>query len=191
MTTSSQQHLNEYLYHEFGLDVEKPNREPDSSWPFKLKRLGSIETEAGSYNVFTFDAGELHYALDGPVTQFFPVSGMSLEDVRLQLLGESWLGRQRPVGIDTSVIGDDTVPPLQERLRATQGLADLVSGDVTIGLFLKSCAEYVVLARRVPDRTVFVVGSSITATEARCPDAPDYRRLTASLGDLLVRGVMR
>jgi len=185
---SVEQSLNEYLYYEFGFDVHESDKQPAPDWPFRLQPVGAIHAPDGRYTLFAFDANGPHYVLDGPSVQFFPTDTMGSDEVRNQLTGEWWLRQQNPVGLETSVLGDDSVPSLPDRRRAIKRLANAVPGTATIGLFLRSSSQYLAYVKPAGDSAAVVVGSNLPLRHASCPGTSDYRRLLATLGELHADG---
>jgi hypothetical protein len=102
-----------------------------------------------------------------------PVAGMSLDDLRMQEIGSEWIGRRDPVDLDTSRLGDESVPSARERRERLQGLVErsVPRGRLAEGLFLVTNGSYVALAE-TPDGRALVCADFLERPEAvGFPDA--------------------
>lgn len=155
---SIEHELNDYLFHEFGMD-EEDEGVVSETWPFILRRLGEI----GDSIIFEFDDGDDQYfAIGGPCLDVLPKRGMTFDDLTLQFAGSKWIAAQRPVTLEESRPGDDSVPSGLERRRALEELGRDATGDpgaeVMEGLFLRSGGQYLGLYRIPNESEAVVVG---------------------------------
>lgn len=164
--------LNEYLFYEFGFDLEHEPKIAED-WPFALE-----PTDAPGIFVFQHE-GERHFAFDRPSLNFLPAAGMGAADVATQTAGMAWIGERDPIDLQTSYVGYDDIPPARERRAVTEAL----TGDEPIaeGLYLRATGEYLALAGDT------VVGTSVAPTPAPFPEASPWRRLAYVIGEIQCR----
>jgi hypothetical protein len=181
--------VNEYLYYEFGIDGEESSISED--WPFHLHSVGSLQFSGEQTEFYEFTDGEMdYYAQEG---FFFPKAGMTLDDLYLQELGQQWIREQRPVDLDTTIIGDDQVPTVIERRRNIEALARKAVGDSTVfhvveGLFLRNTGSYLAILEIQALDDAVVIGSDRNQISVGFPEASSHRRLAYALGKLLRDG---
>lgn len=187
--------INEYLFHELGLDADADEGGVSDSWPFALEAVGSIQTPDGDVEVFRFtDGDEAYFATAGSVLDVFPTGGMGFEDLRLALGGRRWIAERDPVDLRTSLPSDPRVPAGHERRSAIErlGAAALPAASgirIVEGLFLRRTGAYLALVAHAesPDGVV-VVGTGVTPMPIGFPDASAHRRLGWSVGRMLEAG---
>ena len=178
--------INEYLYYEFGIDGDEMSISEE--WPFHLHSVGSLTLRGKRTDFYEFTDGETdYYAQEG---FFFPKSGMTLEDLSLQGLGQQWIGGQNPLDLNTTIIGDDQVPTMIERRYNIEALAIKALGDSAVfniaeGLFLRKTGSYLALLKISADSDAVVVGTELKPITVGFPEASSYRRLSYALGKLL------
>lgn len=178
--------VNEYLYYEFGIDGEKSSISED--WPFHLHSVGFLQLPGERVEVYEFNDGEMdYYAQEG---FFFPKAGMTFDDLYLENLGKQWISEQRPVDLNTSIIGDDQVPTVIERRRNLEGLARKALGDSTVfnvseGLFLRKTGSYIALLEIHAHNDAVALGTDLNPVLVDFPKATSYRRLSYALGKFL------
>ncbi len=179
--------LNEYLFFEFGYDLEEPPPLISEDSPFKLHEVGVIDRVSLPVSVLTFDSdGESFFAVAGDSLDFFPVGGMTLEDLADQFAGSHWIGELMPIDNNTSLIGDPSVPTAIERNQRLQDLASEHLGtgaQVLEGLFLRSNGAYLALVEG--NGQTLVVSTALPTLPAGFPSASPWRRLSASVGKYL------
>jgi len=186
--------INEYLFYEFGYDLQQPPSVVNDNWPFELKRVGTIYSAKGEIEVFEFVAGgEVYFALSGNTLTFYPAAGMSLRDLQLQYDGSAWIARQHPTNLATSQLGDESVPSVTERQAAIEALAARVCRSFRIleGLYLCATGVYLALIEDTHTGTVTIVGSGLEPTTVAFPQASSWRRLAYGIGRMLQKGVLR
>jgi hypothetical protein len=178
--------VNEYLFYEFGIDGDELSITED--WPFHLHYIGSLPLPGEQAEFYEFSDGEMdYYAQEG---SFFPKAGMTFDDLYLENLGEQWLSEQRPVDLNTSIIGDDQVPTVMERRSNLEALARKVLGDSTVfnmveGLFLRKKGSYVALLEIYALNDAVAIGTNLNPISVGFPKATSYRRLSYALGKFL------
>jgi hypothetical protein len=176
--------LNEYLACEFGCDTGDEHPAVSSSSPFELSYLGSIDRVSPGVEVFSFDSdGESFFAVAGSSLTYLPIAGMTLVDLADQFVGARWIGSRDPIDSNTSMIGDDRVPPANERRQRIQTLVSAHLGPaatVLEGLFL--CTDSSLLALAQQGERVLVIGDGLPPLQAGFPTASRWRRLSAAVG---------
>jgi hypothetical protein len=185
--------INEYLFYEFGYDLEQDSLAIAEAWPFELQMIGIISSVKGEIEVFEFVAdGEVYFASSGNTLTFYPAAGMTLEDLQLQEDGATWIARQDPIDLATSRIGDDLVPSAAERRASAEQLASSVchSPRILEGLYLRITGIYLVLMEDARTGTVMVVGSGLEPHTVGFPHASPWRRLAVGVGMMLQGGVL-
>lgn len=179
--------LNEYLFLEFSCDLEEPPPPISADSPFKLHELGVIDRVSPPVTVLTFDSdGDSFFAVAGASLDFFPVGGMTLEDLADQFGGSYWIGEFMPVDSNTSLIGYPRVPTVIERNQRLQDLASEHLGTgarVLEGLFLRRNGEYLALIEG--NGQTLVVSTTLPVLPAGFPSASPWRRLSAPVGKYL------
>jgi hypothetical protein len=176
--------LNEYLFYEFGCDLDQAPPPISVSSPFALTFAGVIDVASPPAIVFEFASdGESFFAVAGDSLDFFPTAGMQLNDLADQFLGATWIGAREPIDSNTSAIGNERVPSTVERRQRLQELAEHHLGlgaTVLEGLFLAKTGELLALVGR--EDHVLAVGSSLLPATAGFPSASSWRRLAAAVG---------
>lgn len=186
--------VNEYLYYEFGYDLQQDPSAIADNWPFELKMAGTICSTQGKIDVFEFITdGGVHFALSGHTLTFYPAAGMTLDDLQLQEDGARWIARQGPVDLATSRIGDASVPSAAERRGAIGRLvADVCdSPRILEGLYLRSKGTYLVLVEDTHTGTAMVVARGLEPHTIDFPQASSWRRLALGVGKMLRKGVLK
>src|SRR5262245_6975835 len=122
--------VNEYLFHEFGVEEVEEDRERISeNWPFALSELSSILASGHQWELFRFThEGEDFFAVANGGMNFFPVAGMEIDDVALQMVGARWIGSNEPIDLATVCGTESNVPRVAERRGKIQELAARVTG---------------------------------------------------------------
>jgi len=175
--------VNEYLFHEFALDLEADESKVSETWPFELREVG----RAADLIVFEFDDDQPYFALASPSLNFLPKAGMSFDDLVLQDAGARWIGARDPIDLSMSKPGDDAVPSGLERRRALEELgARTLPGqqvDILEGLFLRTDHRYLALFKASGAAEAVVVGiPSSPSVAVGFPDASAWRRLAWAVG---------
>jgi hypothetical protein len=175
--------LNEYLFYEFGLDLEADESKLSDIWPFELREVG----RADNLIVYEFEDDEPYFALAGPSLNYLPKAGMTFDDLVLQYAGSRWIGARDPVDLSMSRPGDDAVPSGLERRRALEELGERsLPGqhvEVLVGLFLRTDRMYLALFGVAGAAEAIVVGIPSSPTIAvGFPDASAWRRLAWAVG---------
>jgi hypothetical protein len=181
---SQQKALNEYLFHELG--VEGDDTRVSETWPFALREIGEI----AGHPIFEFDDDGPYYAFVHPALNFLPKSGMSLPDLVLQDLGARWIGARDPISLEMSMPGVVSVPGGLERRRALEelGAGTHPRGPVEIleGLFLRRDGRYLGVFLFPESGEVVVAGiPDSPPIPVPFPDASAWRRLAWGVGSWL------
>lgn len=185
----SKRDINEYLFYEFGIDAA--GAQISDTWPFELRDAGVIVVDEETLEVFEFTEGDdTYFAVAGDALNFYPSWGMTIDDLRLQISGARWIGQREPIDLNTSRIGDESVPPTVTRREAIREIALRALGNgsnirILEGLFLRRDGTYLALVEDTSSGEAYVVGSGIDPHPARFPDASKWRRLAVAVGELL------
>ena len=175
--------INEYLYHEFGKDGEESD--VTDTWPFTL----TLVADEHELVVFEFHDDEPYFAVASDALDFMPQAGMTIEDLRLQHIGSMWIGSRNPVDLDTTRLGDDSVPRTLERRAAIRALgAAIVPEDrleILEGLYLQTEARYIGLFRERDAERAFTAGLTNTPIYVAFPEASSWRRVAWAVGSWL------
>jgi hypothetical protein len=174
--------INEYLFHEFGLDLDGGEERISDAWPFVLSKVG----EHDGMIVFEFDDGEPFFAFAGESLNFLPKAGMTFEDLCLQRAGGRWIGARDPVDLATSMPGDPGVPSGLDRQAAIRALGEgaLPSSELKVleGLFLRAEQRYIAIFEQAGDDAAVIVGLSATPMQVPFAGASPWRRLAWGVG---------
>jgi hypothetical protein len=180
--SSLERDLNEYLFYEFGRDLDGGEERISETWPFALRKLG----ERDGMIVFEFDDGQPFFAFAGEALSYLPKAGMTFEDLCLQRAGSLWIGARDPINLETSRPGDPAVPSGLDRQAAIQALGEQALLGVQIkvleGLFLRADRRYLALFERIGDAAAVVVGLAATPFEVPFAGASPWRRLSWGVG---------
>lgn len=191
--------INEYLYAEFGLGSDSEADAPDvrDDWPFRLNLVGTIAWPVPGTEVYEFESGgESFYAIAGAAPlNYVLAEGLTMADLALTCRGSAWISRQNPIDLNTSRIGDPTVPPLYQRRQAIALLAARALGrgdgyQVIEGLFLQTSGQYLALIQDEVVGEAMIVGSQIEPRFAPQPRLPAWRRLALAVGQMLQAGLL-
>jgi hypothetical protein len=175
--------LNEYLFHEFGLDVEADESKVSATWPFELREVG----RAADLIVFEFEDDQPYFAFAGRSLNFLSKAGMTFDDLVLQDAGSRWISARDPIDLSMSKPGDAAAPSGLERRRALEELgASTLPGqhvDILEGIFLRSDHRYLALfgGSGAPEAIVVGIPSSPNIVVG-FPDASSWRRLAWAVG---------
>ena len=186
--------VNEYLFYEFCFDLGHEPSEVAEDWPFQLDELGTIPTSEGEARLFEFvHKGDPYVVVSGPTTASYPAAGMKPDDFAIQLDGGAWLEQQRPVDLETSVLGDEEVPPQPQRKATILSLAapTVRNPKVLIGLYLRTTGRYLALVEDSDTGEAILVGTDVVPRTVGFPEASPGRRLALAVGLLLGEGSSR
>ena len=193
MTEAIEQSLNEYLAAEWGFVGEI-----SATSPFELRLLGQVSLPDRSFEVFEFldDDGERYFALGGRALNFLPAGQMSLDDLRLQELGRTWIGDRDPVDLDTVKLGYDHVPSMMERRDALRKLIEEGGLDAEVttileGVFLTESRQYIALAETSEGSRVALLGEPPRPVAATMLGLSPSRQLSHAVGSHLCRSTAR
>jgi len=176
--------LNEYIFYEFGLDLDEDESKVSDTWPFEFREVG----RAQDLIVFEFDDGDdRFFALAEPSLNFLPKGGMTFDDLVVQYCGSKWIAARNPIDLSMSMPGDEIVPSGLERRRSIEemGARALPGREVEIleGLFLRTERQYLALFREVGATEAIVVGLPSSSTiVVGFPAASPWRRLAWAVG---------
>jgi len=185
---STSREINRYLFYEFGFDDEYEIEEVSEAWPFELRSVGKLRSGAAVYEFA--DGTEEFFVIDGSALNFLSKQGLTVHDLDLQELGSSWIAAQEPVDLNTSQIGDDSVPSAIERRLALQQLASAVDGLAQIleGLYLKKSGHYLGLVQIAGSNDRFVVGTELQPRACPHRSTSRWRELSIQVGEMLESG---
>lgn len=182
--SSIERDLNEYLFLEFGFDLEEDQSRVSESWPFELRKIADLEDGP----LFEFDDNDEPFFAFGGTFNFLPKAGMDLAALLVQLRGGRWISSREPVDLELSMPGHSSVPSGLERRRALELLGQevLASRQVEIleGLFLRTEQKYLGLFR-VAGQSEAVVGGLSRRIVVLFPEASGWRRLAWGVGQWL------
>lgn len=182
---SIREDLNRYLFFEFA--IEGDESQVSDVWPFQLREAG----QTPELMVFELDHEEPYWALAGSSLNFFPKAGMTFEDILLQRSGSAWIDARDPVDLSVSRPDDSTVPPMLERYRLLQTMAESanIGADFEIleGLFLRKENLPLGLFRSKGEVTARLIGISAEPIIVPFPDASPWRRLAWGVGRWLAQ----
>jgi hypothetical protein len=193
---TARRELNQYLFYEFGGQDEEDAALISDDWPYKLAFLGRINSGDGELEVYEFSSdGEPYFALYGQVLDCFPTQSMTVEDLQRQKTGAAWIADGEPIDLDTSIIGDPSVPPVPHRRAAILELAQLggiISTEPRIleGLYLRRRGTYLALVEASEGGDALIVGDGIRSERVGSPEVSPWRRLAVAVGSLLERGLL-
>lgn len=173
--------LNEYLFHEFG--VEDSELRISDSWPFELKELGMVEGE----HVFEFNAdGEEFFAISGRALRFDKKDGADLPLLGRQIRGSRWIGARGPVSLSTSRGEHPFIPMIPERRMRIEELACRLGHTgvpkILEGLFLEKTREYLALVEFPNEEVFHVIGSSIQIPGIPKSEVSAWKVLSRAVG---------
>ncbi len=173
----SNREINEYLFYEFGLDLDADSGRISEDWPFSLESVGVFHSPYGEREVRRFDAeGTTYYLIAGKYLLFRPADGLALDDLRREEVGAAWIAAGDPISLETARIGDESVPSTATRRAALQDLAGAAPehGKLKIleGLFLRGPGTYVGIIEEPASGRALIVGTGIPARIAPAPGLP-------------------
>jgi hypothetical protein len=188
--------INEYLFAEFSFDWQKETTISEN-WPFELQALGLIQMPTDNVHIFEFsDNDEPYFAVSGPSLNFYPTAGMTINDLRLQMIGSAWIAGQEPIDLNTVRLGDESVPSVRERRTAIEALAaKAFSGEplpqILEGLFLRATDIHLALVQSSISEDAVVIGSVIEPKTVGFPLASVWRRLSFGIGQIVTEGKLK
>ncbi len=191
MLPTSLQEINEYLFYEFGKDLEEDESKISQNWPFVLKDKGSFHANEREFYVYEFsDEDDEYYVIDGESLTYVDKSDLSLEELRLEQIGYCWIKRREPIDIDTVILGEEKIPGTTQRKNEIEMLAkEAIGGEekfsILEGLYLKDNGSYLAIVERKSDKQADIIGTEIKAEPAPCSKASAYRRLAIAIGAMV------
>lgn len=191
MLPTSLQEINEYLFYEFGKDLEEDESKISQNWPFILKDKGSFHANEREYHVYEFsDENDEYYVIDGESLIYVPKSDLSLEELRLEQIGYSWIEQREPIDLETVIIGEEKIPSTTQRTDEIERLAkEAIKGteelNILEGLYFRDNSSYLAIIERKSDGQAYVIGTEIKTEPAPCPKASAYRRLAIAIGAMV------
>jgi hypothetical protein len=191
---SEESRINQYLFYEFGYDLQNNPSAVSDNWPFDLRTVGAISLAGQETKVLEFTAEEqCYYVLSGKTLSFQAVAGMSLQDLQLQHNGQAWIANQDPIDLADSRPLDKTIPSGLERRTAIEGLAvnTCSSSRILEGLYLREMGTYLALIEDTSTGEAIVVGTGLMPRSAPFPQASPWRRLAFAVGRMLDEGILR
>jgi hypothetical protein len=176
--------LNEYLYFEFGIDGHESAI--SESWPYELTFVGRVDQDAASVIVYTFDDKNERFYAVSPDHDYYPVAGMSFDDLRLQMEGSAWIEKCAPIDLNTIILGDETIPKTRDRQDVIKTLAEQKLGmqsehKILEGLYLKTEGIYLALIELDPAQAL-LIGTGMETSRIAFPEASPWRRLSYGIG---------
>jgi hypothetical protein len=187
------QKLNQFLVKEFSIDSEGGTRPATDSWPFELMPVGRITPGAGEPDVFRFELEEPYFVLDIGSPHCYPTAGMTMDDLKMQFSGASWLATQEPIDLSTSATGTLGVPSIPERREAVTSLVTTSFGSeasfkILECIYLRKSMRYFALVEMSDTRNVLLIGSGVLPPlEIQYPQASSWRRLAIGVGIFLLK----
>ncbi len=191
---SEKQEINEYLFYEFGFDVDEGDIEKVSDdWPFILNKVGIIDIPSGQMEILEFkDEQEEYFVVSGSSLTYYPKAGMGLDDLRLQHMGASWMEAHDPVDLETCILGENSPAGTLERRKEILHLTKKYFAKSTIeileGLYLRKTKEYISLVITKENDQASVVGSNFIIRNVPFPEASPWRRVAVGIGKLVDDG---
>lgn len=188
-------YINEYLFYEFGFDIEEDEERIGEDYPYKLSFIGEFQIGKENIRVFNFIDNEiLNVVLRGNSLSTFEAMGMELEDLYFQKLGSWWIGNKNPIDLNTSKIGYDNIPPVNIRRQEIEKLAvsrirSIDKPIVLEGLYLLNNEQYLTLIKSENDN--FIVGTEIVERIDKFFDLSPWRLLSWGVGRLVHRGILK
>lgn len=181
---------NQYLYYEFGIDQESDDSLISDSWPFTFTLIEESEILGIPTKIYEFESEkEESYLDDGNSIGFYSKDGLSLSHFKLMLLGNSWIGRQDPIDLDTT---DNRIPRIPERKESIKRLWNLHFGEgapeIMEGLFFKKTQTYLALGKTEDSDKAHVSGDGIVVRNIPFPEISPWKRLSIGIGKLIAEG---
>ncbi len=177
--------LNEYLFYEFGMDLDGDPSRISDSWPFVLTPVGIFDDEY----FFEFEAdGEGYYAIYGRPIRMHSRDG-TLAEILREIRGRRWIGERDPVDLDTTRGEHPVIPRLPERRAEIERLANAMRPGVSVrileGLFLERSQEYLALVQFAGEGVVAVIGNSICIVNINAGTLSPSKVLSRAIGEHL------
>jgi hypothetical protein len=80
-----------------------------------LHHLGVIKRAVEMITVYQFEHDDNKYFALSPHYNFYPMAGMTLDDLQLQEVGSAWIASRDSIDLDTALLGDESVPRTLDR----------------------------------------------------------------------------
>jgi len=189
--------INQYLYYEFGFDVESEgNAKVSDTWPFDLEYVGQFKIQNSEMAIYLFeDDNEKYFAIDGPVVSYLPKGSMDLDNLKRQFLGSKWIDQFEIVDLETVVLDNPHILSTDDRRSYIINLAKKIYPNKTChvleGLYLKDLREYIALVKYNQDIYAHIIGDSIIVRNIPFDDISPWRRLAVGIGKLVEDGKLK
>ena len=192
----SKKEINEYLFYEFGYSCDYEEEENFSlsdvsdDWPFRLREVGTIKRKESEHLIFQFEdhgehGDESYYVIDAEPLGYYPVSGMSIQDVQYEVDGSSWIEEQNPISLSL-VILDDDIPGTPERRNQVKELASKYYGDVSIEIhdiiYFREKRTYLALIRPANHCRNIVLGTEVPPLEVKFNNITTSSSISHTIG---------
>lgn len=181
---SLRREINEYLALEWGLE----GREVADDAPFNLSHVADLVIGTRAVALFTFEAdGDRYFATGGTHFSFSAAGEMSAEDYHFQEVGAAAIAQRDPVDLNTSRLGDPSVPPAVERRQAIHEMvqaAGLKPTEVTVkeGLFLVADGGAAALVETADGSRLAIVDGETAPVDPVMHGLSSWRQLAHTVG---------
>jgi hypothetical protein len=191
---NEKRNINEYLFYEFGFDIEDDENKISENYPYKLNSIGDFEINKEKIKVYEFtDNGRKNVVLHGKSLSTFEAQGMRLDDLYFQKLGSWWIGKSNPIDLNTSKMGYDNIPSLSIRRQEIEKLTLKVPSSekpaVLTGLYLIDNQQYLGLFKT--ENNKYIVGTEFMDKIDKFNDISSWRLLSWGIGKLIHAGILK
>ena len=192
---SEKREINEYLFYEFGFDIEEEEVRIREDFPYELSFIGEFKRDEEQIKVYEFrDERISNVVLYGNGISVYEKEEMELEDLYFQTVGSAWIGEKNIVDLNTSKIGYDNIPSLNvRRLEIEKLVIDSchLKNKPTIleGLFFVESQQYLALVESGEEK--IVIGLGIVEYIHKFKGLSHWRLLSWAVGRLINNGVIK
>ncbi|MBN2530013.1 MAG: hypothetical protein JXR76_26725 [Deltaproteobacteria bacterium] len=187
---------NRYLFNEFEFNSQFDISKCTESWPFRIHPVGNVAIEGVATRIFQFGENEnLWYLVDGESISVYHGGGLNPLQFKMFLLGNIWLGRNQPIDLHTSILGDSRVPATTVRKENIRTLVEKffpgTKVSISEGLLLKKCNEYVALVIEELTGAAHVIGNKMILRNIPFENLSPWKRLSIGIGTLISKNLLR
>tara|TARA_B100001093_G_C26562053_1_gene899097 strand:+ start:35 stop:652 length:618 start_codon:yes stop_codon:yes gene_type:complete len=183
--------FNNYLFFEFGWFEEGDESQISEVWPYTFEKLDSFQIDGVKTDIYKFTEDEDYYLIDDNSLNFISSENLSINYLKLYLLGSAWIGFQKPIDLNTMDKRDPIIPSIPHRKECLKKIwTKYFDCDYIIceGLFLKKTQRYLGLGQRQDNKKMMVFGDGIIVRNIPFEDLSYSKRLSIGIGKLLNDG---
>lgn len=190
----SKHEINEYLFYEFGFDLTEDESVVSDNYPYELNHIADIKLpNKANLTVFEFyerlENEEFFVLINDNHLSIVEKNGLNVDDLVFIEVGSSWIGENEPIDLSTTRIGDDKIPPLNERKTSIEKMIanfGIKNFQVLEGLYLTRLEKYITLLKNNDTEEILIIRNDFSPFKVELPNVNSKSRLLSwGIGKML------